>query len=79
MSPPADCEDPVARAGLRAHEDLCAERYRRLEEAMDRFEKSGDLREAKIDGINNLLRVIAGFIIVTLMGVCGYLIDRLLT
>ena len=79
MTPPAgDCEDEVARAEFRAHEALCAERYRRIEESIQRFEKAGDDREAKIDGINNLLRVVAGFIIVTLMGVCGYLIDKLL-
>lgn len=72
----SDCEDAVARAALHAHEDLAAERYRRLEEAMARFEKSGDERETKIDGINNKLQVIAGSLILLLLGVVGYLIDR---
>lgn len=78
MTPPDPCEDGVARAALHAHEDLCAERYRRLEEAMSRLEKSGDSREAKIDGVVNTMKVIAGSLILLLLGVIGYLIDRLL-
>lgn len=76
MTPPESCEDFVARAGLHAHEDLCAERYRRIDEALERIERAGEHRTESIRHLYREQRLWLVGVLLALAGIAGYLFTR---
>ena len=74
-------EDPLtearrANARIDSHEDVCAERYKRIDETLKRLERAGEDRRNSIRGIYKQQWAIMGGIVVLLLAVVGYLLDR---
>lgn len=57
--------DQVARARIKAHEDLCAERYKNLHGRIDNI-------HLRINDVADAMKWAASLLIVTLIGIAGW-------
>lgn len=82
MTRPASIDElAVIAERIAGHEKECAERMKRIDErladsARDRLEQRVELREG-FRAIHRLLWAVAGGVILLLLGVVGYLADRM--
>jgi hypothetical protein len=61
---------------ISAHERVCVERYDSINDKLDGLTEAGNQRRESIRGIYGMLWVVAGTLVLILLAIVGYLLDR---